>query len=720
MTAAEAGTVRADHTDVRTALDAYDGLPGHVSIMYLQEQGAAPTWTTYDTTPAELDRAARDVVKADTADEPLGVYVRGTTVRPGTTGRGTGDDTVSWLAFRSDLDLGKVGGPTTWPQLFALFGTAHLPVPTYWQHSGGGYYPVWQLAEPVPHSPDVEQLARDIETELRRAWNAAGHTSGVDSCHDAARVWRLAGSVHRKDPARPVVSSVGNVSGQVYLIAELRSAVPDAPPAATWDGNRADVRRGTAAAFEATYAGTLNACRDGSKTTFRFTFFNAARNAHRMVAVGLRTQEEALADLEALIDHFWPGVGPNGDDRRHVHDALHNLSSRGVAGVGALASPWELLEPPEPDMAAEPGAEEEGGAHDSWAPQDLTTYLDGTYRPLEPSVGAYRADGERFLYPGREHAAIGEMEAGKSWFALAHVAAELNAGNRVIYVHFEESDASETTVRLHRQYQVPAHRLLADFLFIGPERQVSPGLIRNLCADKAPTLVVLDGQNEAMGLHGLDIMKPDGAAGYRQLLARPFKACGAAVLSLDHVVKDAAVKGQGYAMGSAHKGNGLDGALFLLENMEPFGKGMAGATNVSVTKDRPGELRRKGRATGVSRKTFLGQMHIDAVEGWGWRWERPATASAEETDPVFLADQERREKNGRADALVALVGKMMLDPEDSDRWPTTYELETASPRRAVDVRMDLRDLLASGRLGAVKRGRATVWGVVDLVPGGAK
>jgi len=58
-----------------------------------------------------------------------------------------------------------------------------------------------------------------------------------------------------------------------------------------------------------------------------------------------------------------------------------------------------------------------GEGRDSWVPIDLGPYLRGEIRPVEPSIGVIRTDGLRLLYPGKEHAVIGEMEAGKSWFA---------------------------------------------------------------------------------------------------------------------------------------------------------------------------------------------------------------------------------------------------------------------------------------------------------------
>jgi hypothetical protein len=120
----------------------------------------------------------------------------------------------------------------------------------------------------------------------------------------------------------------------------------------------------------------------------------------------------------------------------------------------------------------------------------------------------------------------------------------------------------------------------------------------------------LDGVNEAMSLNGWGIREEDGAGAFRRHLVKPFTQAGAAVLSLDHVVKDREKRDRG-PLGSIHKGNGLSGSLILLENAEPFGRGMRGASHVFVTKDRPGFLRREGRPGKLPGKTFMGTLAVD-------------------------------------------------------------------------------------------------------------
>jgi hypothetical protein len=271
-----------------------------------------------------------------------------------------------------------------------------------------------------------------------------------------------------------------------------------------------------------------------------------------------------------------------------------------------------------PDAAPDqPGTVEDGGEDGdligSWRPKDLTAAITGTKERAEPTIGIERSDGVRMLYPGKEHSCFGETEAGKSWFALACAAAELEAGNLVLYVHFEEDDESDTVDRMLRMGVRP-DVLLQQFLFVGPIGRITQAAIDQF-REEPPSLVVLDGKNEGMSLHGLAIREEDGAAEYRRRLVKPFTAMGAAVLDLDHVVKDRDSKSEGYALGSIHKINGLSGAAILMENREPFGDGRTGFSTIYVTKDRPGQVRKHGVPhERITRKFYLGDLRVDSTE----------------------------------------------------------------------------------------------------------
>lgn len=245
---------------------------------------------------------------------------------------------------------------------------------------------------------------------------------------------------------------------------------------------------------------------------------------------------------------------------------------------------------------------------DSWEPVDLGPYLRGEIVRPEPSVGLRRSDGLHLIYRGKEHAVIGEMESGKSWLSAASAAGEMFAGHTVVYVHFEEADPSDTVGRL-QALGVSDAVIQARFRFVGPEHPGSTDALVKLL-DPAPSLVIFDGVNEAMSLHGWGIRDDDGAALFRRHLVKPCTRVGAATLSADHVAKDPERRGR-TALGSVHKVNGLSGALILLENADPFGRGRRGRSHVHIAKDRPGHLRQHGRVTKVPGRTYMGELIVD-------------------------------------------------------------------------------------------------------------
>lgn len=332
---------------------------------------------------------------------------------------------------------------------------------------------------------------------------------------------------------------------------------------------------------------------------------------------------------------------------------------------------------------------------DSWTPIDLTPYLNGTHERPEPTIGIARQDGLRLLYPGKEHAVIGEMESGKSWFSLACVAAELLAENAVVYIHFEEADPADSVERL-LILGVPAYRIAAGFFFVGPSTPVTPDRIVRLL-EQHPSLVILDGQNEGMALHAQAIREEDGAAAFRRLLVKPWTEAGAAVLSCDHVVKDKEARGR-YALGSIHKGNALNGSLILLENQDPFGRGQRGASRLYAVKDRPGHLRRHGQGTKTSGKTYLGQIVVDDTRRWRDQLDLAFLAPTEDIPDPETATP----RNPLDDWILSAIAAQPEQTVSSLRNLQAIMRTRGYHVRNGDVNDTLDDLVVSGQLTETK------------------
>lgn len=226
----------------------------------------------------------------------------------------------------------------------------------------------------------------------------------------------------------------------------------------------------------------------------------------------------------------------------------------------------------------------------SWQPVDLEPVLAGDWSPPQPSVGQ-RADGRGLFYASKTHAVISETEAGKTWFALSAVIDEMHAGHHVLYIDFEDDQGGIVGRLLTLSVD---HQIIRDhFHYLRPETPLA-GIhlddLRGQLEEYLPTLAVIDGITEAMTLHGLDPLDNVDAARFGHLLPRKLSITGAAVVNLDHVVKDKEGRGR-YALGAVHKLNGLDGAAYVLESRNAFGVGITGRSTVKIAKDRPGQLR---------------------------------------------------------------------------------------------------------------------------------
>ncbi|SEO83100.1 DnaB-like helicase N-terminal domain-containing protein [Actinacidiphila rubida] len=239
--------------------------------------------------------------------------------------------------------------------------------------------------------------------------------------------------------------------------------------------------------------------------------------------------------------------------------------------------------------------DDEPGTHTAdatgWCFSDLTPVLDGTHKPAQPDVGA-RDDGIGMFYPGHINGITGESEAGKSWVALISCLVEMNRGNTVVYVDFEDSEVGVVArlLLIGANPQDIAER----FLYVRPGATPSPAQLAAFIAAIAarqPTLAVVDGVTEGMSLLGLELKDNTDVARFGRMLLRPLANTGAAVVPLDHVVKNGESRGR-YALGGVHKLNAVDGVQYILEAVKPFGINTEGRSRLRIAKDRPAQVRR--------------------------------------------------------------------------------------------------------------------------------
>jgi hypothetical protein len=320
------------------------------------------------------------------------------------------------------------------------------------------------------------------------------------------------------------------------------------------------------------------------------------------------------------------------------------------------------------------------GTETSWVPVDLASAIEGDEQP-EPSILG-RSDGPCLLYAGKIHEVAAEPESGKGWLALSASVRILDEGGVVVYIDFESS-APEIVERL-LALGVDETSVLERFLYLAPADPLTPTSRRALEAtfERDPALVVVDGVTEAMTLHGLDLNDSVEIARWLDLLARPAARAGAAVLLVDHVVKDKEARGR-YSIGGQHKLAGIDVA-YSLEVVEPFARERTGLVTVKVRKDRPGFVRTYADGDLIARMRLTSDPETGDVEvvldpppeaervkeerreALRGLVEAAATEALEDESPLgrnrLVVEVRKRGAKGKSDRIRSLLSAIAADP----------------------------------------------------------
>jgi hypothetical protein len=318
----------------------------------------------------------------------------------------------------------------------------------------------------------------------------------------------------------------------------------------------------------------------------------------------LRTPEDSgfnakLNALACVWSHFVPEfMSADQAERTLYAAAVHNLSVQwqgepGVratirSGLGQHGDPWRAVR-------VEDGADGEESAPERPLRRGNFTGIRDRKR-AEPEF-IRRADGRALLYPGKDTYLYAETESGKSWLAALAIVQCLTDEVPIIVYDFEEGDELEY-----------GNRLLD--LGMTEEKINDPSLFRYMMVDGKCTeeilaealdmgarVVINEGMSVAYDLYGWQVKENDSATAFRRTLVKPHLVLGRSVLTTDHVVKDKDSRGR-YAIGGVMKLNAASGGAFLLVNVEGLSPGRRGASNLYVTKDRPGGVKRHGVSAG--------------------------------------------------------------------------------------------------------------------------
>jgi hypothetical protein len=278
-----------------------------------------------------------------------------------------------------------------------------------------------------------------------------------------------------------------------------------------------------------------------------------------------------------------------------------------------------------PSVQPPPGARSETAELDgAWDPVDVDAVLADDPNARVEACILRRSDGVGLLYAGQVNGLVGEPESLKSWLALVACVQELEAEHHVVYVDLEDNARSVILKRLHRDLGVDAARLRTFFHYIRPEEPITKGDTRTrllaAAAAWSPSLAVVDGVTEALALHGLSSVSDVDIASLAALLTRPLADLGAAVLPVDHVVKDPEQRGR-WATGSQHKLSAVGGAAYGIHVVRVARRGAQdGLSRVVVTKDRQGAVRPHATAGGTVADLHFGSSQDGVVS---WRLEPP-------------------------------------------------------------------------------------------------
>ncbi len=297
-------------------------------------------------------------------------------------------------------------------------------------------------------------------------------------------------------------------------------------------------------------------------------------------------------------------VADKGRRRRVVEELTRALqqAENGVDGVGDTLARIERLQ-------AVPGV-----TGTTWRPVDPAQLRDNP-EPLPTPTILCRDDGTALLYPGRVNAIYGEPSGGKTWLALLAVKHQLDAGQGVLYVDFEDR-APAVYGRLELLGVDPD--VLYDPARFGycriDETVTAPGAMNDLTAalDRLrPSLVVIDGVGESMSLEQLNPYDNPDVVTWWSRLPRHITRHSAepAVLLIDHVVKDTQTRGS-WAIGAQAKVASIDGAAYTLDGIPDqlgFASGERGAMQITIVKDRNGMVGAKKQTAA----TFI----VDSSDG---------------------------------------------------------------------------------------------------------
>lgn len=218
---------------------------------------------------------------------------------------------------------------------------------------------------------------------------------------------------------------------------------------------------------------------------------------------------------------------------------------------------------------------------------DIAAILATDLEPEQASI-LTRSDGVALLYPGKMHMFQAEPTAGKSWIGCFACVEALAIGGSALWIDYEDTPRG-IVGRMVTLGCDPAH-LGTRFRYVQPIGAYGPAeraRLEALVADLNPDVIIIDGVGEALQRDGLSEDKAPDVVSWVERMPRPLARTGAAVVMIDHVVKNREEQGR-WARGSGAKLGVIDGATYQLKVSQPFSRTREGKIRMVIAKDRPG------------------------------------------------------------------------------------------------------------------------------------
>lgn len=328
----------------------------------------------------------------------------------------------------------------------------------------------------------------------------------------------------------------------------------------------------------------------------RFTEVEAERYMEREGLEPLRQagngeRNNRLNNAGVVLGHFVPEFVEQDEALARLLEAAQDCGLVADKGEDAArATARSGLAKGMGDWKAERRRDDESDSRGSWGLVDLAPVLAGDVEVPSPTVLA-RSDGEHLLYPGSIHWVFGEPESGKSWVALAACVEQIRARRHVLYLDYENG-AVELVARL-TQFGLGPDEVGRYFHMLEPETRLGQSEAEQYAAHLQalrPAVVVLDAFTEVADMEGLSPNDAEAVSRVVRLYLKPAERAGAAVVVIDHVVKDTDRRGL-WPSGSQHKKSAVSGAAYLVRMRDQFAPGRCGRAELVVAKDRRGKVR---------------------------------------------------------------------------------------------------------------------------------